>query len=66
MPTCQGTELVVSGAGARLYDFFGQNPTHFQSSDYGFFYVAIEGNTLKGEIIKHDGTVEFTRTLTKP
>jgi hypothetical protein len=63
--TCDGTELIVSGAGASSTELEGNNPTHFQSLELGFLYVRIEGNTLTGEFIDTAGTVLFTRTLTK-
>jgi hypothetical protein len=65
--TCNGTELIVSGAGGySQYAVTGRNPYYFESSDFGFVYIAIEGKTLKGEILNNAGEVQFSRTLTKP
>jgi hypothetical protein len=63
--TCKGTELVVSGAGAKTSKLNQKNPYHFQALTTGFFYVRIEGNTLTSEFVDEAGQVEFTRVLTK-
>lgn len=63
--TCKGTELVVSGAGAKASKLDQKNPYHFQSLIEGFFYVRIEGNKLTAEFVDDSGQVEFTRELTK-
>jgi cysteine-rich repeat protein len=65
-PTCSGTELIVSGAGASPTLLEGSNPVRFQSATLGFVYVDIEGKSLRAEVIDTAGTVLFTRTLTKP
>ena len=66
MPTCAGTELVVSGTGAAATSLPGVNPTHFQSLALGFAYVVANGGTLTVEMIDSTGTTLFTRALTKP
>ena len=65
-PTCRGTELVVSGAGASGSALKQTNPARFQSASVGFLWVEVEGGRLTGEFIGLDGTVEFVRTLTRP
>ncbi|MCS6911943.1 MAG: metallophosphoesterase [Myxococcales bacterium] len=65
VPTCRGTELVVSGAGASTTDLPGRNASRFQASTLGFLYVRIQGRTLTAEFLDAAGTVEFTRQLTK-
>ena len=66
VPTCAGTELIVSGAGASPTTLPGSNPYHFQSIDLGFVYFDIQGNSLTAEFIDTAGTVMYTRTITKP
>ena len=63
--TCQGTELMISGAGASVTGLEGSNPTHFEKDTLGFLYVTIIDRTLTGEFVDVNGNVEFTRTLTK-
>ncbi|MCS6899582.1 MAG: metallophosphoesterase [Myxococcales bacterium] len=63
--TCKGTELVVSGAGAKTTTLKERNPHHFQSLELGFLYVHIKENTLTAAFINGEGTVDFTRVLTK-
>jgi hypothetical protein len=63
--TCNGTELVVSGAGATGTELPGSNLTRFQSVGTGFLYVKIEGEKLTAEFINSEGVVEFTRNLQK-
>jgi tartrate-resistant acid phosphatase type 5 len=63
--TCNGTELIVSGAGASTTDLNNNNATHWQSDQIGFLYVSIQGNTLTGEFYGVDGTMEYSRTITK-
>jgi tartrate-resistant acid phosphatase type 5 len=63
--TCKGTELIVSGAGAKETEFKGSNATYFQSLTLGFLYVTIAGNKFTGEWVDLTGKSDFTRTLTK-
>ncbi len=62
---CKGTELVVSGAGAKTTELVGSNPNLFQTIALGFLYVVIDGNKLTAQFIDEDGVVEFTHTKTK-
>jgi tartrate-resistant acid phosphatase type 5 len=66
-PTC-GTEFVVSGTAAKTTDLVGRDtPTFFETDeDGGFMLVEITGNTLVGEMYDQQGTLEFSRTITKP
>lgn len=64
--SCNGTELAVSGAGAKATSLPGSNPTLFQSLELGFLYIAIEGKKLTAEFIDENGNVEFTHTIQKP
>ncbi|MEZ4316378.1 MAG: metallophosphoesterase [Myxococcota bacterium] len=63
-PQC-GTELVVSGAGARLRMLYGLNPTLFQASSLGFLYVVIDGDTLTGTFYDDQGVADFERVITR-
>jgi 3',5'-cyclic AMP phosphodiesterase CpdA len=63
--TCKGTELVVSGAGAKATRLNEKNPSRFQSLEVGFLYVRIEGNTLTAEFVDGEGKADFTRVLTR-
>lgn len=62
---CQGTALVISGAGSSTTALPGDNPTLFQSSKLGFLYIRIDGNTLTGEFVDTNGNTEFTHTISK-
>ncbi len=62
---CNGTELIVSGAGAASTELEGDNPTYFESEALGFLYVVIDGNTFTGQFIGTDGSVLFERTIMK-
>jgi tartrate-resistant acid phosphatase type 5 len=64
--SCKGTELAVSGAGSKVTEFKGNNPSLFQSLEVGFLYIVIEGKTLTAEFIDEDGKSEFTHTMKKP
>lgn len=65
-PTCGGTELIVSGAGAVVSSLPGQNATRFQALDLGFAYGVATATTLTFEIVPVGGATPFRRTLTKP
>lgn len=62
---CGGTEVVVSGAGAKVRGLPGGNPSHWQSESLGFLYVVADAHTLTGKFIGADGQVDFERTLVK-
>jgi tartrate-resistant acid phosphatase type 5 len=64
-PTCNGSQLIVNGAGSGTTDLSSKNEVLFQEAVAGFLYVAAEPNTLSAEFIADDGAVEFTQTLTK-
>jgi len=64
--SCKGTELAVSGAGAKTTELPGTNPTLYQSLALGFLYVVIDGKKLTAEFIDEDGKLEFTHAITKP
>jgi len=64
--SCKGTELAVSGAGAKATELGGPNPALFQSLELGFLYIVIEDKTLTAEFIDENGVVEFTHVTKKP
>jgi hypothetical protein len=61
-----GTELAVSGAGAKATELGGTNPALFESLELGFLYIVIEGKKLTAEFVDENGKTEFTHTMTKP
>jgi hypothetical protein len=63
--SCKGTELAVSGAGAKATSLEGTNPALFQSLELGFLYIVVEGRKLVAEFIDDSGNVEFSHTITK-
>ncbi|MFN7131190.1 MAG: metallophosphoesterase, partial [Myxococcales bacterium] len=63
--TCKGTELAVSGAGAKVTTLPGKNPSHFQAATLGFMWIEIKGRSLTAEFVDVNGNVEYTRTVRK-
>ncbi len=64
--SCKGTELAVSGAGAKATELKANNPALFESLELGFLYIIIDGKKLTAEFIDENGKTEFTHTLAKP
>lgn len=64
--SCKGTELAVSGAGAKATSLGGGNPSLFESLELGFLYIVIEGKKLTAEFVDENGKTEFTHTTSKP
>jgi hypothetical protein len=64
--TCMGTELAVSGAGAKTTELKGSNASLFQSIELGFLYIVIDGKKLTAEFVDGAGAIEFTHVITKP
>jgi hypothetical protein len=64
--SCMGTELAVSGAGAKATELKGSNASLFQSIALGFLYIVIDGKKLTAEFVDEAGAIEFTHTITKP
>lgn len=63
--TCQGTELVVSGAGSGVTTLSGDNPAYFQAKTVGFAYVEVYATKLTITMIDADGKDEYSRTIVK-
>lgn len=64
--SCSGTELAISGAGAKTTELGGKNAALFESLGLGFLYVVIDGKTLTAEFVDEDGKTEFTHSIQKP
>lgn len=63
--TCQGTELIVSGAGSEVTSLVGRNATRFQSARQGFAYVVLTPASLSLEFVNDAGNVDFSRVIQK-
>jgi hypothetical protein len=63
--SCKGTELAVSGAGAKATTLDGSNPVLFQSLELGFLYLVIDDKTLTAEFIDENGKSEFSHVIKK-
>jgi tartrate-resistant acid phosphatase type 5 len=63
--SCMGTELAVSGAGAKATSLKGSNPSLFESLELGFLYLIADDKTLTCEFVDEDGNVEFTHVIKK-
>jgi hypothetical protein len=62
---CEGTEFIVSGAGAKTSGVGGENATWFESSQLGFMYVTLTGDTFDGTFYDVEGNKLFQRTFTR-
>lgn len=63
---CGGTELIVSGAGAKVKEFSDPPPNEVYFADAvteGFMYVVVDGNTMTSQFIDKTGNVDFERIL---
>jgi len=63
--TCDGTELIVSGAGAKTTELPGERPVWFQAEREGFFWLEIVGDQLTVATYDLDGVLEYERTRLK-
>ncbi|NUP10638.1 MAG: acid phosphatase [Polyangiaceae bacterium] len=65
-PNC-GIEFIVTGAGAKMTDLEGDNPTFYEDDQKGgFLLVELTETTFTGTFYDEDGVMNFTRTVTKP
>lgn len=67
--SCKGTELAVSGSGAKQTGFLGKNPSLYQSMELGFMYLIVEPKRITIEVIEVVGgaaKVAFTHEIKKP
>jgi tartrate-resistant acid phosphatase type 5 len=65
LPTCAGTELVVSGAGFETTPVGDRNPVRFQASKLGFLYLVVTPTELSGDFYDGDDQLEYSRVLRK-
>jgi hypothetical protein len=63
--TCQGTQFLVSGAGAKTTELEGSNPTHFQSDLEGFLLVEATDTRFTMRFYDENGLLEHERTATR-
>jgi hypothetical protein len=66
-PAC-GTELIVSGAAAKLtpLEHRDNNPTHYEDDSVpGFMWAEIQGNRFHGVFFDQDGNVSFDHEVTR-
>jgi hypothetical protein len=64
-PTCSGTELIISGAGARSEPIEPRNAAYFGDPGLGFLYVVLTDAEFRGRFVDDKGETNFERTLTK-
>jgi hypothetical protein len=61
---CAGTEVVVTGAGGKTSSVgSGANQVWYETSQLGFFYVEIVGDTLTGTFYDADGNKLYERAF---
>ena len=61
-----GTQLIVSGAGAKTTDIVDRgNTTKFESDIEGFAWIKLQGDTMTVEFWSMNGTLDYTDTVTK-
>ena len=66
--TCNGTQLIVSGGGAKRTGIEGTNPVYWQDTDdemEGFVWIEILGNQLTAEFHNKNGGLDYTGSWTK-
>ncbi len=61
--TCNGTELIVSGAGATTTGLDDTNPVRFQEDTLGFLWVELDATHFTGVFYNEDALAEFEHTL---
>jgi hypothetical protein len=66
-----GTELIVSGAGAKVTPLVGRgaedNAVHYADDhDPGFLFVEVAGDLMTGQFYDSAGNVDFERTVKRP
>ncbi len=66
--TCDGTQLIVAGAGAKRTDIEGNNPVWWQDPDddtEGFVWFEADGNTLTVQFWNKNGLLDYEGQITK-
>jgi tartrate-resistant acid phosphatase type 5 len=65
VPTCQGTQFIVSGAGAKTTELGGSNPTHYESDVEGFLLVEATDTRFTIRFYDENGVMNHERTVTR-
>lgn len=68
-PSCPGTELIVSGAGAKSRELQDptRNPAHFQQGGtLGFWWIELRGDSFTAAAYDADARLLFERTTARP
>lgn len=69
VPTCQGTNLIVSGAGCKTTEFKyfdGGNDVYWEDdTEPGFMVVELTNDTMHTEFYDQDGVLDFARDVVK-
>lgn len=63
--TCDGTELIVSGAGATTTGLYGDNLVRFEENTVGFLWVEVDASQFTGVFYDGDGVEQFEHTLAR-
>lgn len=63
--SCGGTELVVSGAGARTTALDGEHEVWFEESSTGFYWLEFTADQVTGAFYDSAGVLEIERTRTR-
>lgn len=66
VPSCGRTQFIVSaGGGAALYTLDGDEPAVWQAQSHGFFWLRVDGPTLRIVAVGADGQVLHDGNITK-
>ena len=61
--TCEGTELIVSGAGATTTSLEDRNPVRFEADTEGFLWVEMSATQFVGAFYNEWGELDYEHTL---
>lgn len=66
VPSCGATHFIGSGGGgADLYDVTGGHGARFAESTHGFWWIEVQGDTMRAAAFDSSGTILFEDELTK-
>ncbi len=65
IPDCQGTQFIVSGAGAKTTELGGSNGAHFESDVEGFLLIEATNTVFKIRFYDENGVMDHERTVTR-
>ena len=63
LETCGGTQMIVSGAGARPRPVVSSRPARFASGALGFFYGDAGDTSLNGDLVGVSGQTDFSHAI---